>query len=471
MQLSQTIKAIQNILRKDSGLDGDPQRISQLVWMLFLKMFDDTEVLNKTPIPEIYKWRNWTKREFSDQELIDFVNNELFPSLRNLPDVKGQVPRAKLVEDIFKNSHNYMTSGALMKQVIEKLSSDFDFAKSENRHLFNDIYETILKDIRNSRYSGEFYTPRAVTKFIVEMVDPKPDETVLDPACGTGGFLSSATEHIKLSLDRKEWNENLQAKIKGIEKKALPYMLCVTNLMLHDIEVPNIVKGNAFYKPLDSIIENDKVDNIVTNPPFGGIEEENILKGFSQDTASKETADLFMLLIMKLLNSKGKAGIILPDGFLFGSGAKTRIKEHLLRNFNVHTIYKLPRGVFAPYTDISTNIIFLDSKKVTSEIWFYEHPLPKSRDGKPYNKSFPISIEEFDSTKKWWNNRQENEYAWKIDVNEIIRNEYNLDYKNPNRKKIDYLKREDPQSILTSIIDNQKIIDNILLKIKKELAE
>lgn len=251
MSLTTTLKSIQDILRKDSGLDGDPQRISQLVWMLFLKMFDDTEIANKTPIPESHKWRNWTNQEISDDELINYINKELFPTLRALPDVKGQVPRAKLVEDIFQNSHNYMTSGNLLKQVILKINSEFNFSNTANRHLFNDIYETILRDIQNSRYSGEYYTPRAVTKFIVEVLEPSGDEVVLDPACGTGGFLSSTIEYIQENSSNKNINEVLSKNIKGIEKKSLPYMLCVTNLMLHNIEVPNILKDNTFSRPLD----------------------------------------------------------------------------------------------------------------------------------------------------------------------------------------------------------------------------
>lgn len=468
MSLTITIKSIQDILRKDAGLDGDPQRISQLVWMLFLKMFDDTEVSNKTPIPEKFKWRNWTKAKLNDEELITFVNKKLFPSLRALPDVQGQIPRAKLVEEIFKNSHNYMTSGALMRQVIGKLDQNFCFGKSENRHLFNDIYETILKDIQNSRYSGEFYTPRAVTQFIVDIIDPKPGQIILDPACGTGGFLSCATDHIKKKVKQNQWDDKLQSTIKGVEKKSLPYMLCVTNLLLHEIDVPNVIKDNAFSKSLKDIPVKDTVDVIVTNPPFGGTEEESLLKGFAEGFTTKETADLFLLLIMKLLKKNGKAGVILPDGFLFGSGAKTRIKEKLLKEFNLHTIYKLPRGVFSPYTDISTNILFFDHQKTTKEIWFYEHPLPSNRSGKLYNKSFPITIEEFSPAKIWWKSRKENEYSWKVTLVEVIKNEYNLDFKNPNKSK-EIIKQSSPKVILDKIIKDQKTINTLLLAIKKEL--
>jgi type I restriction enzyme M protein len=469
LHITKTIKSIQDILRKDAGLEGDPQRISQLVWMLFLKMFDDTEVENKTPIPHEFKWRIWTKKHYSDEGLIDFVNNELFPTLRALPDVRGQVPRAKLIEEIFKNSFNYITSGALMKQVILKLDSDFNFSKSENRHLFNDIYETILKDIRNSRYSGEYYTPQAVTNFIVEVLKPVPGEIVLDPACGTGGFLSSVTDHIKRQVvtNKSSWNEEIQSSIRGIEKKSLPYMLCVTNLLLHNIDVPIVVKDNAFSKPLAQIIDSDKVDLIVTNPPFGGIEEDNIVKNFSKEIASKETADLFLLLIMDMLKPNGRAGIVLPDGFLFGTGIKTKIKEKLLRDFNVNIIYRLPRGVFSPYTDINTNILFFEKNKKTKHVWFYEHPLPSSRDGRPYNKSNPIMRNEFDAPVKWIQRPFENEHAWQVSIEEIANRKHNLDFKNPNVEEEKEL-NESTEEIMEEIFITQKRIDQILRKIKND---
>jgi len=465
MSLSRTIKSIQDILRKDSGLDGDPQRISQLVWMLFLKMFDDTEDTNRTPIPENIKWRNWTKADFSDDELIAFVNSTLFPTLRALPDVIGQVPRAKLIEEIFSNSHNYMTSGSLMKQVIKRLDTEFNFKDSENRHLFNDVYETILKDIQNSRYSGEYYTPRPVTQFIVEQICPKLGHRILDPACGTGGFLSSAIDFLKANhTDANQ--DSLQKCILGIEKKSLPYMLCVTNLMLHGIEVPGIMKANAFHKSLNEITEEDKVDVILTNPPFGGIEEDAVLKGFTKDIHSKETADLFILLIMELLKDGGKAGVVLPDGFLFGTGAKTKVKEKLIKEFNLHTIVRLPRGVFAPYTDINTNILFFEKGKPTQGIWYYEHQLPQSRKGRPYNKSNPIQLSEFEN--EWWLNRVENEFAWQVHVDAVVNNEYNLDFKNPSKQII----VDDVQStkdIFDQIVENQKSISEIFNSIQKEL--
>jgi type I restriction enzyme M protein len=464
MSLSRTIKSIQDILRKDSGLDGDPQRISQLVWMLFLKMFDDTEDSNKTPIPEKIKWRVWTKVDSTDDELINFVNNTLFPTLRALPDVIGQVPRAKLIEEIFSNSHNYMTSGSLMRQVIKRLDTDFNFKDAENRHLFNDIYETILKDIQNSRYSGEYYTPRPVTQFIVDRISPKIEQKILDPACGTGGFLSSAIDFLNQKYPGK--TESLQRSILGIEKKSLPYMLCVTNLMLHGIEIPSILKANAFHKSLKAISDEDRVDVILTNPPFGGVEEENVLKEFTNDVHSKETADLFILLIMEMLRPGGKAGVVLPDGFLFGTGVKTKIKEKLIKEFNLHTIVRLPRGVFSPYTDINTNVLFFDKGTATKEIWYYEHPLPAARKGKPYNKSNPIQLDEFDT--KWWDNRLENGLAWLVPIETIIKNDYNLDVKNPV-KRVDIDDKQSTKDIFEQIVKNQKNINTIFDSIQKEL--
>jgi type I restriction enzyme M protein len=470
MSLSRSIKTIQDILRKDAGLDGDPQRISQLVWMLFLKMFDDTEVSNKTPIPEKFKWKRWTKSDLTDKELISFVNNELFPALKSLPDVTGQVPRAKLIEEIFQNAHNYMTSGSLMRQVIVKLDENFNFKDSKNRHLFNDIYETILKDIQNSRYSGEFYTPRAVTQFIVEIVDPGISDVILDPACGTGGFLASATEYVKskLSSENKKWTDQQQAKIKGIEKKTLPYMLCVTNLLLHEIEVPNVIRDNAFSKPLNTITEKEQANVIVTNPPFGGTEEEIVLKGFTKEFSTKETADLFLLLILQTLKPGGRAGVILPDGFLFGSGIKAKIKEKLLTECNLQMIYKLPRGVFSPYTDISSNILFFEKGTPTKETWYYEHPLPESRNGRPYNKSNPIQLNEFITSKHWWKNKKNNALAWCVSMKEIKSRDYNLDIKNPTIKEKEKLQSTD--KILKELFSNQEDIKLILNKIELEFT-
>jgi len=340
-------------------------------------------------------------------------------------------PKAFIVKAVFEDSYNYMKSGTLMRQVINKLN-EIDFTSQKDRHLFNDIYESILKDLQSAGNAGEYYTPRAVTQFMVDMINPQLGEKVLDFACGTGGFLVCALEHLKKQVKNIEDEKTLQETILGIEKKPLPYMLAVTNLILHDIDCPKIKHDNSLARNVRDYKPIDKVDIIVTNPPFGGIEEDGILVNFPQQFRTKETADLFMVLLMYLLKDNGRAAIVLPDGFLFGEGVKTTIKERLLEEFNLHTIVRLPKGVFSPYTDINTNLLFLEKGKSTKEIWFFEHPLPEGY--KKYTKTKPIRIEEFELEKQWWNNRKENQYAWKVSIEEIKRRNYNLDIKNPNNQ-------------------------------------
>ena len=440
MSLSAIIKAVQDIMRQDAGVDGDAQRISQLVWMIFLKVFDakeeEWELIddNYTPIiPEGLRWRDWAANDegITGDELLDFVNNKLFKELKEMKLDENSNPKAFIVKAVFEDSYNYMKSGTLMRQVINKLN-EIDFTTQKDRHLFNDIYESILRDLQSAGNAGEYYTPRAVTQFMVDMINPQLGEKVLDFACGTGGFLVCALEHLKKQVKNIEDEKTLQETILGIEKKPLPYMLAVTNLILHDIDCPKIKHDNSLARNVRDYKPIDKVDIIVTNPPFGGIEEDGILVNFPQQFRTKETADLFMVLLMYLLKDNGRAAIVLPDGFLFGEGVKTTIKERLLEEFNLHTIVRLPNGVFAPYTDINTNLLFLEKGKSTKEIWFFEHPLPEGY--KKYTKTKPIRIEEFELEKQWWNNRKENQYAWKVSIEEIKRRNYNLDIKNPNNQ-------------------------------------
>lgn len=325
-----------------------------------------------------------------------------------------------MIRAAFEDAYNYMKSGTLLRQVVNKLNEDFDFNRSEDRHLFNDIYEQILKDLQSAGNAGEYYTPRAVTQFAVEMVDPKLGETVLDPACGTGGFLTCAIEHVrKRYVKSVEDRERLQKSVLGVEKKQLPHLLAVTNMLLHGIEVPsNIRHDNTLARPLRDHGPKDRVDVIVTNPPFGGMEEDGIEMNFPQAFRTRETADLFLVLLMQLLKDGGRAAIVLPDGTLFGEGVKTRIKEKLLTECNLHTIVRLPNGVFSPYTGIKTNILFFDKGKPTRHIWYYEHPYPPGQ--KSYNKTNPIRIEEFEPERKWWKKRVENERAWKVDVKKLL---------------------------------------------------
>ncbi|HOY59813.1 MAG TPA: class I SAM-dependent DNA methyltransferase, partial [Verrucomicrobiota bacterium] len=359
MSLSTTVKSIQDIMRKDVGVDGDAQRISQLGWMLFLKIFDDheseLEVLRdsyKSPLPSRLRWRNWAAdpEGITGDELTDFVNSDLFRNLKNLSAGNG---RAGVLRAAFEDAYNYMKSGTLLRQVINKIN-EINFNSAQDRHLFGDIYEQLLRDLQSAGNAGEYYTPRAVTQFMVDMVNPRLGERLLDPACGTGGFLTCAIEHVRQHDVKTPADEEiLQASIHGVEKKPLPHLLCTTNMLLHGIEVPSQIRhDNTLARPLRDYGAKDRVDVILTNPPFGGMEDDGIEQNFPATVRTKETADLFLVLIMHLLKDGGRGAIVLPDGTLFGEGVKTRIKEELLTQCNLHTIVRLPNGVFAPYTGI-----------------------------------------------------------------------------------------------------------------------
>jgi len=472
--LSGTIKAIQNIMRKDVGVDGDAQRISQLGWMLFLKIFDDKEqdyeILDenyRSPIPEKLKWRNWAADDegLTGDNLLDFVNNELFPTLKDLK-VTSATDKANIVKNIFEGSYNYMKSGTLLKQVVNKINEGLDYTIQEERHLFNDIYEQILNDLQSAGNAGEYYTPRAITRFIVEMVDPKLGEKVLDFACGTGGFLVNVIEHIRNKGEVKTIadREILQHSILGVEKKQLPHMLATTNLILHNIEQPAIMHDNLLARSVNSWTPKERVDVIVTNPPFGGMEEDGVEKNFPMNFRTRETANLFLFLAIHVLKPNGRAGIVLPDGFLFGDGVAARLKETLFEKCNLHTIVRLPKGVFSPYTGINTNLLFFEKGQPTKEVWYFEHPYPEGV--KSYNKTKPIRIEEFEPEKQWWNNRQENEYAWKVPVEDIVRNNFNLDIKNPHKPEDNH---HDPTELLAQYRELQQEIARLQNELKNEL--
>ena len=452
MSISTTIKGIQDIMRKDAGVDGDAQRISQLVWMIFLKIFDDREEEYElmednyeSPIPEPLRWRNWAKdpEGITGEELLDFVNNDLFKTLKELQFTPDSDPRGFVVRDVFEDSYNYMKNGTLIRQVINKIN-EIDFNSKKDRHLFGDVYEKILKDLQSAGNAGEFYTPRAVTDFMVQMVNPKIGESLLDPACGTGGFLASSIEHLRKQVTSVEDEKTLQSSIHGVEKKPLPHLLCVTNMMLHGVENPSqIRRDNSLARPLRDYKPSDRVDVIITNPPFGGMEEDGIETGFPASYQTRETADLFLVLIVHTLKDGGRGAIVLPDGTLFGEGVKTRIKEKLLEECNLHTIVRLPNGVFNPYTGIKTNLLFFTKGEPTKEIWYYEHPYPEGY--KSYSKTKPMRIEEYEPEKAWWNYREENEFTWKVSIDEIRANNYNLDIKNPHVEDIDH---GDPEELL-----------------------
>ncbi|MGT2471675.1 N-6 DNA methylase [Paraburkholderia terrae] len=448
MTISSTfIKSVQDIMRQDAGVDGDAQRISQLTWLLFLKIFDDQETelelmrdAYRSPLPERLRWRHWAAdpEGMTGDELLTFVNSDLFPTIKALNVDPQRNARGFVAREVFSDAYNYMKSGQLLRQVINKIN-EIDFNNRADRHLFNDLYERILKDLQSAGNAGEFYTPRAVTQFMVDQVNPRVGERILDPACGTGGFLACALEHLKAQRRSVEDDIVVQSAINGVEKKQLPHLLCVTNMMLHGIEVPSLIRhDNTLARPLADYGTRDMVDVILTNPPFGGTEEPGIEGNYPADVRTRETADLFLVLIIELLKHNGRAAVVLPDGTLFGEGVKARIKEKLLTECNLHTIVRLPNGVFAPYTGIKTNLLFFTKGKATQEVWYYEHPYPAGY--KSYSKTKPIRIEEFAGEKAWWGSeadgfasRVENEFAWKVDMATIQANGYNLDQKNPHR--------------------------------------
>ena len=485
MAISTTIKSIQDIMRKDAGTYGDAQRIEQLAWMFFLKIVDDREAEQelmdddfKSPLPQKYRWRNWAADDegLTGVKLLDFIDNNLLKDVKTLAGVRSD-PRVAVIRNAFDDANNYMKNGTLMRQVVNKIN-EIDFNNSKDRHLFGDVYEQILKDLQSAGNAGEFYTPRAVTQFMVQQTAPQLGETVFDPACGTGGFLTAVIDYIReetKQVKKPKDEEKLQASIHGVEKKHLPHILCTTNMLLHGVEVPSQIRhDNTLSRPLRDYGPKDRVDCIITNPPFGGQEEDGIELNFPKAFQTRETADLFLILIMHLLKKGGRGAIVLPDGTLFGEGVKTRIKEKLLDECNLHTIVRLPNGVFNPYTGIKTNLLFFTKGNPTKDIWFYEHPYPPG--AKSYNKTKPIRIDEFDAEKKWWGKpdtkggfkgRKENELAWKVPAADIKENGYNLDIKNPNTADTG---PGDPDELLTELETIRTASRQTLDQLKSELA-
>jgi len=478
--VSNVVKTIQDIMRKDAGTYGDAQRLEQLGWMFFLKIFDDREQElqlirddYKSPLPKHLRWSAWASdpEGITGEPLLEFVNNTLLPRLKALTGGADKI--AGLIRMAFDDANNYMKNGTLMRQVINKING-IDFNASEDRHMFGDIYEKLLKDLQSAGNAGEFYTPRAVTQFIVDQVNPQLDETILDPACGTGGFLVCAVEHLRKQVKTEADEQKIQDNFAGIEKKHLPHILCMTNLLLHGIDVPsNVRHDNTLARPLRDWPVKNRVDVIVTNPPFGGMEEDGIEANFPAEFRTRETADLFLVLLMRILKPGGRAGLVLPDGTLFGEGVKTRIKEALLNECNLHTIVRLPNGVFNPYTGIRTNLLFFTKGTPTNAVWYYEHPYPPG--AKSYNKGKPIRIEEFEGEKAWWGSesdgfaaRVENEKAWRVSIDEIKAGKYSLDLKNPHNPDdgpgdVDHLLPEF-QKLLAQIADTRATLKHEMEK-------
>lgn len=491
-QLGSIIKSCRDIMRKDKGLNGDIDRLPMLTWIMFLKFLDDMEQVRQAEaklagkryhptIESPYRWRDWAAKAegITGPELIAFINQDeamrpdgkrgagLFAYLRSLESLNGD--RRDVVARVFQGTINRMVNGYLLRDVINKVN-DIHFGSKDEIHTLGHLYETMLREMRDAAGdSGEFYTPRAVVKFIVTVVDPRLRETVLDPAAGTGGFLVEAFEHMRAQAKRAQDYDHLQhGTLAGIEAKPLPYLLCEMNLLLHGMEYPEIDSGNALRFPLREIGDRDRVDVIMTNPPFGGEEERGILSNFPEDRQTAETALLFLQFIMRKLRRQvggsrgGRCGMVVPDGVLFGDGTCARIKEELLKEYNLHTIVRLPNGVFAPYTGIRTNLLFFDRSGPTREVWYYEQPLPEGR--KSYTKTSPMQFDEFSDCIAWWQARQESERAWKVPVAELFANNCNLDRKNPRAQED--LAHLPPEQLAESILAKEHQIAEIIENIK-----
>ncbi|MAW62096.1 MAG: DNA methyltransferase [Planctomycetes bacterium] len=474
MAVSTSVKSLQDEMRKDPGTGSDVNRISQLAWIFFLKVWDEREkelevfepdyvsplvdaawevAGTRSTHPDL-RWRAWAAdpEGATGDELLAFVNGTLFPALENLelgPRVQvvdeataaaDRLRRRKaLLREVFADNFQYMKNGVQLRKVLNRAEAMVSVNDLKARHLFGDVYEKFLRDLQSAGNAGEYYTPRAVTTFAVEMTNPRLGESVLDPACGTGGFLTAAIEHIRRQdVKTGDDERRLEASIHGVEKMGLPHLLCMTNAILHGVDLPTrIVHGNTLARPVRDIDEDDQVDIVVTNPPFGGVEEDGIETNFPKDFQTKETATLFLAMIVELLKDGGRCAIVLPDGSLFGDGVLQRVKKHLVETCDLHTIVRLPKGVFAPYTPINTNVLFFEKGRPTEAIWYYEQPLPEGMQS--YGKTRPFPADGLDECKAWWgedrSKRQETERAWRVPIEEVVAKGFNLDFKNPNAKQ------------------------------------
>jgi type I restriction enzyme M protein len=501
-QLASIVKSCRDIMRKDKGLNGDLDRLPMLTWIMFLKFLDDMESIRseeaklagkrfRPAIETPYRWRDWAANPqgITGPELIAFINQDeairpdgkrgegLFAYLRSLRSANGD--RRDVIAKVFQGTFNRMTNGYLLRDVVNKIN-EIHFTSKDEIHTLGLLYESMLREMRDSAGdSGEFYTPRPVVKFIVAVMNPRLGETILDPAAGTGGFLVEAFTHLQKQCRKTEDFNHLQkGTLFGIEPKPLPYLLCQMNLLLHGLESPDIDPENALRFPLREIGDKDRVDIIMTNPPFGGEEERGILSNFPEDKKTAETALLFLQLIMRKLRrpvggaTPGRCGMVVPNGTLFGDGVCARIKQELLKDFNLHTVVRLPKGVFAPYTDITTNLLFFDRSGPTKEIWYYEQVLPEGR--KTYTKTNPLRNEEFEACLTWWKKREENGRAWKVPVEDVLKYEpsgelisVNLDIKNPRTKEA--LEHMSPEKLVSDIYDKERRILALIDEIRESI--
>lgn len=496
--LGSLLKSARDIMRKDKGLNGDLDRLPLLTWIMFLKFLDDLEQQReeeaklagekfKPAIDKPYRWRDWAAdpQGITGDELLAFINNDeavradgkkgpgLFAYLRGLSSSNGD-NRRDVIATVFKGVDNRMKSGYLLRDIVNKVGG-IHFTSSDELHTLGALYESMLREMRDAAGdSGEFYTPRAVVRFMVEVTDPRLGETVLDPASGTGGFLVEAFSHLEKQVKTVADRKKLQTRtITGCEPKSLPYLLCQMNLLLHGLDAPQIDPGNALRFKLSEIGEKERVDVILTNPPFGGEEEKGIQGNFPEDRQTAETALLFLQLIMRKLKRQptsagrpARAAVIVPNGTLFGDGVCARIKEELLKEFNLHTIVRLPNGVFAPYTSIPTNILFFDRSNPTKDVWYYEQPLPEGR--KNYTKTQPLQFDEFKDCIAWWGKRKESDQAWKVPVKDLLDANCNLDRKNP-RAKVDF-EHLPPEKLADDILKKELRIAELMREIKAVLG-
>ena len=494
MGIGNIVKRLNDVMWKDDGVAGDAQRLEQIVWILFLKVYDDKEKLwefhdsnFKSILPEDLRWRNWAvdKKDgnaLTGDELLSFVNEKLFPGIEKL-DINENTPISKaIVKYTFDDVNNYMKNGILLRQVIN-IIDEIKFTNSNEKHEFNEIYETMLKELQSAGNAGEFYTPRPVTNFMVEMINPSLNDKIADFACGTGGFLTSTLDYLRNQVKTVEDKELYDNSIYGIEKKSLPYLLCITNLLLHDIDEPNIEHRNSFDRNVKDYKENEKYDVVLMNPPYGGHEVKNIQANFPSNLRGSETFDLFMTLIMYRLKQDGRCAVILPDGFLFGvDNTKVNIKEKLMKDFNLHTIIRMPSSVFAPYTSITTNILFFDKTKPTDKVWFYRMDMPEGY--KNFSKTKPILNKHFDDIKAWWNDRKEiidekeseeqtTTYKSKCyTIKEIIDNGYNIDLCGyPHKEEIILEPKELIEQYQEQRASLNAEIDKILAEVSRLLEE
>jgi type I restriction enzyme M protein len=472
------IKGLRNLMRGDHNVSGDAQRMEQIAWLVFLKIFDDREKGfeafekgYKSPIPAELKWRAWAAPQdgLTGPTLIEFVEKELFPRLRSLEVSDKSDPRHAVVKKVMSETRNYMQEGVLLRQVINRLNQ-LDLTKQDDRYTMNDIYEKFLRELQDAGSAGEYYTPRPITNFIVDMVAPKLGETVLDPSCGTGGFLIQALEIIKNEARDKKDIEKYQKAIQGWESKPLPHILAVTNMLLHGVDAPQgLVRKDSLARPTNDIRDDEKVDVILANPPFGGYQKDGTEKNFPRQFQTKETALLFVYLIMQMLKPGGRAGIVLPDGFLFGDGVAARLKEELLTKCRLDVVVRMPGGEFTPYAAPKVNLLFFTKGEPTKEVWYYALPLPESVGKNGFTKTMPLRDEHMAELRKWMTTktRKANDNAWKVSIDDIRTRGWSLDFKNPNGLAAEEYKT--PKDILVEIEETEKQISALLGKIKKEI--